>query len=256
MGGVPRVNLAHVTADGRVVSTWDPHPTGEVLALGLRGPILYIGGDFTSIGGRARHHIAALSARTGRPLAWNPDANGDVGALAISGRLVYVGGAFTATGGSARAYIAAVGARTGRATRWNKGACREDERARARSRTAPRPQSAPLPVETWIARWTRPSATISSTCLGGCGPQTQWPSTTALGSARGRAPHASGTRRRRRGPGRSSPETRSPHATCASRTHHRPQSRAGESAEQARSGARAPLPHASRALAGRAPGPR
>ena len=68
VGGVLRVNLAHVTVDGRVVSTWDPDPTGEVLALSLRGSILYVGGQFTLIGGRARDHIAALSARTGRPL--------------------------------------------------------------------------------------------------------------------------------------------------------------------------------------------
>ena len=59
----------------------------------MSGSTVYAGGAFTSIGGQARSHIAALDATTGAATAWNPNANGvAVYALAVSGSTVYAGG--------------------------------------------------------------------------------------------------------------------------------------------------------------------
>ena len=58
------------------------------------GPAVYAGGDFTSIGGQPRGHLAALDATTGRPLDWNPGASADVRALAWGDSVLYVGGRF------------------------------------------------------------------------------------------------------------------------------------------------------------------
>src|SRR5207302_7508661 len=68
---------------------------------------LYVGGDFTSIGGQARSHVAALDT-SGKATSWNPDANDDVDALAVKGPTVYAGGQFTSIGGRPRNRIAAL----------------------------------------------------------------------------------------------------------------------------------------------------
>ena len=88
-------------------------------ALASFGSVVYVGGRFTSIGGKPRSGIAALDATTGDATAWNPSANNAVDAFAISGSTVYVGGAFTRIGGKTRHHIAALAASTGRATAWN-----------------------------------------------------------------------------------------------------------------------------------------
>ena len=67
-----------------------------------RGPALYAGGYFTSVGGQPRNNIAAIDAPTGTVTGWNPGAFGGVGVftLAVSGSTVYVGGEFTFIGGA------------------------------------------------------------------------------------------------------------------------------------------------------------
>jgi len=62
---------------------------------------VYAGGGFRSIGGSARHGIAALDATTGRATVWNPYAETNyenvaqsVDSLALSGSTVYAGGDF------------------------------------------------------------------------------------------------------------------------------------------------------------------
>jgi alkylated DNA repair dioxygenase AlkB len=79
----------------------------------------YIGGDFTSVGGVPRNHIAHILADGTLDMAWNPDANGVVRTVMISGGVVYVGGDFTHVGGQDRNHLAALDAAAGRATGWN-----------------------------------------------------------------------------------------------------------------------------------------
>ncbi len=136
VGGLARNGIAALDAHSGRTSAWNPNPNNgryaHVATLAVSGSTVYAGGYFTSIGGRRRHNIAALDARTGRASAWNPNANASnpnpnspnahVDALAVSGSTVYAAGYFTKIGGQARNNIAALDARTGRASAWNPNA--------------------------------------------------------------------------------------------------------------------------------------
>lgn len=115
--GQPRQNLAHIVAD-RSVSGWNPGADAPVRALLVSGATLYVGGDFSVVGGVARTRLVALNTLTAAVEAWNPGANGVVEAFALSGTTLYVGGAFTQLAGQARARIGAVDIGTGAATAW------------------------------------------------------------------------------------------------------------------------------------------
>ena len=81
----------------------------------------FIGGDFTSVGGVPRRHLAHIRADGTLDPVWNPGRR-TVFALAVSGSTVYAGGVFTRIGGKTRRGIAALDAQTGEATAWNPNA--------------------------------------------------------------------------------------------------------------------------------------
>jgi hypothetical protein len=94
---------------------------GRVDAVLRVGRVVYVGGNFTVVGGHAgrtttRMHLMAVHARTGKLTSFAPKINGRVYALAIShgGRFLFVGGQFTAVGSHPRASLAAFDLRTGR----------------------------------------------------------------------------------------------------------------------------------------------
>ena len=118
VGALPRSHLAHILADGGV-DAWSPDPDGEVSALSLSDGILYLGGFFTTIAGKVRHHIGAIDTRTGRVTDWDPDANSNVGPVLAVGNRVYVSGNFSQIGGRPLTSLAALDAKTGRAFDWN-----------------------------------------------------------------------------------------------------------------------------------------
>jgi trimeric autotransporter adhesin len=127
VGTQTRHNLAAVaTADGSVVPSFDPEPSGAVgpLALSSDGQTLYAGGAFYAIGGLSRDYLAALSTANGSALAAfdpNPNANGYLDALALSsdGQTLYAGGDFTSIGGQSRNYLAALRTADGSALSFN-----------------------------------------------------------------------------------------------------------------------------------------
>jgi hypothetical protein len=102
------MRIAALDATTGAASAWDPNATvfGSVYTLTVSGSTVYAGGEFTFIGGQARHRIAALDATTGLASTWNPTVFGSVYTLAVSGSTVYVGGAFTFVGSQARSGIA------------------------------------------------------------------------------------------------------------------------------------------------------
>ena len=108
-------------ASGRVLN-WRPN-VGEagtaVTEIAPAKSAVYVGGTFTSAGGRKRLRLAAVTRRSGALTAWNPSSDGYVGALTVSGSTVYVGGQFSLVGGNKRPAIAALDARSGRAKPWN-----------------------------------------------------------------------------------------------------------------------------------------
>ncbi len=128
IGGQPRNSLAALDATTGAATAWNPNVGGtvpRVHALALSGTKLYAAGQFASVGGLTRNHIAAIDATTGAPTSWNPNAGGNVFALAVSGTTICAGGLFTTIGGLSRSNLAGLDATTGSATAWNPGAYAE-----------------------------------------------------------------------------------------------------------------------------------
>jgi len=114
IGGQTRNNIAALDASTGLATGWDPNAGGtsyhEVHTLAVSGSTVYVGGDFSTIGGQARANVAALDASSGLATAWDPGV-GDpvydtVYALAVSGSTVYVGGTFASVGGHYRPHLA------------------------------------------------------------------------------------------------------------------------------------------------------
>ena len=118
VGGMRRLNLAHILAGGQVAS-WTPDPDGDVLTLALEGQTLYAGGSFHQIGGVALSYIASFNVVSGAINAWDADAGARVRAILLDRGRLYVGGDFATIGGEARRSLAELDPATGAATPWN-----------------------------------------------------------------------------------------------------------------------------------------
>ena len=147
VGGQPRNNIAAIdTGTAGALSSWNPNISGNeasssVKAMVLRFPYktIYVGGQFTSVGGQPRDNIAAIDTGSGMALFQNLEVDGPVYALASDvecssattnqctsyRNLVYVGGAFSSIGGQEIHNIAAIDANTSKVVSWNIGADRD-----------------------------------------------------------------------------------------------------------------------------------
>jgi hypothetical protein len=108
LNGTDRSSLAAINADGSLLP-WNPGADGPINALvfhnnRFHGPLVYVGGSFTSISGRPKSNLVALNALSGQVLesSFVGIANGPVNALAVleSSEALYVGGNFTSIAGS------------------------------------------------------------------------------------------------------------------------------------------------------------
>ncbi len=123
---VTRNHLAAVnTSDGQATS-FDPSIGGAVYSMAFTDDesILYIGGDFTSIGTSSpatRNYIASINVPSGVVTAFNPDSNGQIYSMTLSPDegTVYFGGIFDQIGVDTREFIAAVSTTTGAVTSFN-----------------------------------------------------------------------------------------------------------------------------------------
>jgi hypothetical protein len=80
---------------------------------------LYVGGQFTSVDGRVRHHIAAFDIATGALVpAFRPSMDSNVQAITATNTEVYAGGTFTSVNGVARSRLAAINAKSGALSAW------------------------------------------------------------------------------------------------------------------------------------------
>jgi fibronectin type 3 domain-containing protein len=114
----PAVNDTH-TFTGQASGTL-PLSTGAV-AVSPNGSTVYVGGNFTTVDGLSRNHIAAFSTATGALLPWNPGVGGVVRAITVSpdSNTVYVGGSFGKVGKTTVGpNVAAIDATTGAALAW------------------------------------------------------------------------------------------------------------------------------------------
>jgi hypothetical protein len=127
IGGESRKHIAKLNnTTGVADATWNPtadniNNNGYVFAITISGSDIYVGGDFTNIGGLSRNFIAKLNNSTGAAnVSWNPNANQQVRKIAISGSDIYVLGFFGNIGGRNRQWLAKLNNTTGAAdAAWN-----------------------------------------------------------------------------------------------------------------------------------------
>jgi hypothetical protein len=108
--------LAYNITTGNLITSFDH----TLDAQGLRvvaspdGSKIYVGGDFTTVDGQPRDHIAAFSTATGAlDPNFHPDVSNSVRAIATDGTTVYYGGNFFNVDGRTRTRLAASDAATG-----------------------------------------------------------------------------------------------------------------------------------------------
>lgn len=133
IGGQPRSALAALNdADGSATATFNPSPNNtnggtSVAALAISGSILYVAGNFDTVGGSPRRTIAALSlggANDGgvvpgfvpAPSFFGCVPCASIVALAVSGSTLYAGGSFDTIGGQSRSNLAGLNAADATAT--------------------------------------------------------------------------------------------------------------------------------------------
>ncbi len=104
-----RNHLAAETPGGNLLP-FKPNINGRVYALASspNGKYLYVGGQFSSVNGRARHNIAAFVVKTGRLATRIGDlkVNGQVRAVAATPSGLYLGGSFGSVAGKSRGKLA------------------------------------------------------------------------------------------------------------------------------------------------------
>ncbi|WP_295817683.1 PKD domain-containing protein [uncultured Microbacterium sp.] len=91
---------------------------GLVVRAAPDGKTVYFGGDFTTVDGQARAHVAAFDVATGALTPWAPRTDGQVRAFSFIGDTVYAGGNFRSSNGQPRTELAAWSATTGALTSW------------------------------------------------------------------------------------------------------------------------------------------
>ena len=102
-----------------MVPGWNASASGMVFTIAGTS-VLYIGGDFTTVDGSARSHLAAVSVATGSLQPWAPSANDQVRSLKlIAGPRLIAGGNFTQVNGSSQNHLAALSPDTGANLQWN-----------------------------------------------------------------------------------------------------------------------------------------
>jgi hypothetical protein len=90
---VPRDHLAAIDVSTGQLTSWDPGANGVVYSLANDGTHVFVGGDFTTIGGVDRARMAEVDA-SGNVTSFVADATRKVRALTISGSTLYMGGQF------------------------------------------------------------------------------------------------------------------------------------------------------------------
>ena len=112
VGAHPRNNIAALDSTGALKTGWYPTngANGHVRAIEVTNTgRVFVGGEFTTIGGQSRNRMAELNTSTGTPLSFNPNLNGTVYAIeSRTGDPIYVGGLFTLVGGTSRWNLAAL----------------------------------------------------------------------------------------------------------------------------------------------------
>lgn len=129
IGGAGQVNVGHLLAydirTGNRIASFNHilNGQGRAITKSPDGSRIYVGGDFTTVDGQPRGHIAAFDTATGALISsFAPSVNGMVRAITASDTTVYYGGSFSTVNGTGRGSLAASNAGTGTLTSWAPGA--------------------------------------------------------------------------------------------------------------------------------------
>lgn len=115
MGGLGREQnrLTRIDVNG-VLYPWYPHVNGRVRSISISGGKLYIGGEFTTVNGMPRRHLASFNLSDGTLTDWAPEVikagasnNLRVYAILATANKLYVGGDFSQIDGQSRNNLAA-----------------------------------------------------------------------------------------------------------------------------------------------------
>lgn len=122
MGGVTRRDLASWNLNTGDLTGWDPcgaNSSIQVNALEISDTIVYVGGDYNSIGSVNRKNVSAIGLYSGNIHAWDPSPNGRVRDIELLDGYVYIGGEFSIVGGQTRNRLAAVQEVLGNLSSWS-----------------------------------------------------------------------------------------------------------------------------------------
>ena len=117
IAGEPRTSLAAVDATTGALAEWDPSPVRapgasygppRMYAIAALGHEIFVGGEFSRLGGAPRVGLAAVDDSIGRAMDWDPQANEIVWSLYTSGSTLFVGGKFRTIGGLPTASLAEI----------------------------------------------------------------------------------------------------------------------------------------------------
>ena len=120
----PRANLMSYDITTGTLKSFAPVLNGQVLGLAASpdGSKLYVVGDFTTVDGITRNHVAVFDAVTGALSPVTINIATQVRAVVATNSTLYVGGLFTAANGQLRNRLAAFDAANGALLGWNPGA--------------------------------------------------------------------------------------------------------------------------------------
>ena len=120
LNSYPRQNLAAIDLrSGTVFQGWNPGANANVRALASDGTNLFVGGNFTVLGGMGRSYLGSVSLSTGVTTSFNPSMNGVVWSIATSAKNLFVGGTFSSAGGGSRNNAACFDLTNTSLTAWN-----------------------------------------------------------------------------------------------------------------------------------------
>ena len=107
-GTVTRNNAAAIDVSTGQLTGWNPNVNGEVDAVTASSGNVYLGGNFSAVGGTSRLRLAEVDASSGAvSTSFVHSASADVRSLAVSSSLLYAGGGFGTVDGIPRANLAA-----------------------------------------------------------------------------------------------------------------------------------------------------
>src|SRR5262249_38498577 len=105
-----RSRIAAVSTVTGAATSWNPSvgvTTPQVRTLALAGKSVYLGGQFTQVGGEFRNRAAGLTVASNLANDWDPNIHGLVRVIVRTIDALYVGGDFTSVGGQTQTYFAA-----------------------------------------------------------------------------------------------------------------------------------------------------